>query len=143
MQQKHGHAAWTGTHSMYWDMKHGHEHTASTHGLAEWTSTCCMSCPCPRCMSMIMLHVHDHAACPSPCCMSMSILHVYAHAARPCQCCMSVPMLNFHAYACPSTCADSGIRSTHRNMQQGLSHVAWTLTFSMSMDTDFQHEHGH
>jgi hypothetical protein len=51
----------------------------------------------PCCMSMSILHVHDHAACPCSCiwCMSKSIsmLHSHVHAASPCPICVSISML--------------------------------------------------
>jgi hypothetical protein len=57
MQPGNGHAAWTSTCSIYWDMQHGHRSTS-------WTSVL-HSCY----MSMSILHVHVHTAHSYPCCM--------------------------------------------------------------------------
>ncbi len=69
------------------------------------------ACPCPRCMSMSILHVQVNGACPCscPCCMLMSMLHVHVHAhvhaACPCPCCMSMSMLHVHVHAVrPCSC---------------------------------------
>ncbi len=100
-----GHAAWTWTRSMCWDMRHGHRFAA-------------MFCTCPCWMSKFMspLHVHVHAACscvhttcPCPFCMC-----TYVHAACPCPCLMSMFMSYVHVHAA----------CMFKFIQNGLGHAA-------------------
>ncbi len=85
------------------------------------------ACLCPYsisiCMSILHVHVHDHAAHARPFCMSVSKLHIHVHGPWPCPCCVSmfmsmlhvrVPVPIYHiSYLCIHTVYVHTVQSVH------------------------------
>ncbi len=129
LQNAHGHAEWTWTPSIDFDMQHGLD----------------AACPCPSyiVIDKYMLHVQVHVYAACPCCISKSTLHVQSmlhvplHPAGPCPCCMPMPMLDVYIHGvsiclCLNPCVCARVH-IHVYVEHRYGHVAWTYKYSKNI----------